>query len=67
MPVPYVGKFIAGKSYLRPSTVYLVLGWVNSRPIHIVAADNIEQRETIIITVYEPDLLLWELGFERKK
>lgn len=43
----------------------LLLGWIAERPLHIVCADAGEQ--TIIITVYEPDHLLWEPGFERKK
>ena len=44
----------------------LMLGWCGERPIHVVAADTLES-ETIVITVYEPDPALWELGFERKK
>ena len=53
------------KDFPYPS--YLMLGWVNARPIHVVAADNQEARETIIITVYEPDLIKWEEGFKRRR
>ena len=35
--------------------VRLVLGFSGSRPIHIVAADNPVERETIVITAYEPE------------
>lgn len=45
----------------------LVLGWCGSRPLHVVAADNKEDQETIIITVYEPDLDEWEPGFKKRK
>ena len=45
----------------------LILGWCGSRPVHIVAADNMTAHETIIITVYEPDLAQWEPGFKRRR
>jgi len=45
----------------------LVLGWNGSRPIHVVVADNIDDEEKIVITVYEPDPLEWEPDFKRRK
>lgn len=45
----------------------LLLGFVESRPIHVVAADNVAGSETIIVTAYEPDLTQWEVGFRRRK
>jgi len=51
----------------RPYPSYLMLGWVGSRPLHVVVADNSEARETIIITVYEPDPLQWDADFARRK
>ncbi len=45
----------------------LVLGWLESRPIHVVAADNHPEGETIVITVYEPDSAHWGSGFRRRK
>ena len=45
----------------------LVLGWSGSRPIHIVVADNIATQETIVVTVYQPDLAQWEPGFKRRR
>jgi hypothetical protein len=45
----------------------LVLGWAEGRPLHIVAADNDKDHETIVITVYEPDLAYWEPDFRRRK
>jgi hypothetical protein len=45
----------------------LILGWCETRPIHIVIADNAAEDETIVITVYEPDPNLWEPGFKRRR
>jgi hypothetical protein len=45
----------------------LLLGWREGRPIHVVAADNSDAAETIIITAYEPDTELWERGFRRRR
>lgn len=45
----------------------LLLGWRGTRPIHVVAADNATDNETIIVTVYEPDPDLWEPGFEKRR
>lgn len=51
----------------RPYPSRLVLGWLASRPIHIVAAEITDSRDTIIITVYEPDPAHWESGFRRRR
>jgi hypothetical protein len=51
----------------KPFPSYLILSWVKNRPLHVVAADNIEDRETFVITVYEPDLTEWEPGFKKRK
>ncbi len=45
----------------------LILGWRGERPLHVVAADNHDDDETIIITVYVPDTNLWESDFKTKK
>jgi hypothetical protein len=45
----------------------LILGWSGERPLHVVAADNDEDNETIIITVYEPDPTIWTDDFRRKR
>ncbi len=50
-----------------PYPSHLVLGQCGTRPLHVVAADNVASRETIIITVYEPDPAQWEPGFRRRK
>lgn len=45
----------------------LVLGWRNGRPLHVVVADNPEDREIIVITVYEPGPDQWSKDFKRRK
>jgi len=45
----------------------LVLGWVRGRPLHVVAAENREDGETIVITAYEPDAAKWDAGFSRRR
>jgi hypothetical protein len=45
----------------------LVLGWHGTRPLHVVVADNVEDQENIVITVYEPDPTEWEADFKRRR
>lgn len=33
---------------------YLVLHWIEGRPLHVVAADKVKKEETIIVTLYDP-------------
>ena len=45
----------------------LVLGWVDGRPLHVVAADNEGDDEIIVVTAYEPDPAAWDEDFLRRK
>lgn len=45
----------------------LHLSWIGDRPVHVVSAVNEEQRELIIITVYEPSPELWDSEFKNRK
>jgi hypothetical protein len=49
-----------------PYPSFLVMLWLGQRPVHVVAANNDTDSETIIITVYEPDPLKWNTGFTRR-
>ena len=51
----------------KPFPSRLMLGWCRSRPIHVVAADNAQAGQTIVITLYEPDPAEWEDGFRKRK
>lgn len=44
----------------------LVLGWIGSRPIHVVVADDRANNHTFVVTVYEPDGARWKDGFTRR-
>ncbi len=51
----------------QPYPSRLILGWMGSRPLHIVLADNEIDEEWIVVTVYEPDPAQWDNGFKRRK
>lgn len=59
------GKEIESYPDDHPYPSRLLLGWVEERPIHVVAARA--ERAIIIITVYQPDPAQWEAGFEKRK
>jgi len=61
------GKTIERYPEDTPYPSRLVLWWCRSRPIHVVAADNVQEDEIMVITVYEPDPALWESDFTRRK
>ena len=60
------GKIIQDYPDDKPYPSKLVLGFVKNRPLHIVYADNFEQNEQIVITVYEPEKDKWDEKFERR-
>ena len=62
-----IGKVIESYPKDKPYPSYLVLHWSAHRPIHVVAADNMVEKETIVITVYEPEPAQWDSKFERRK
>lgn len=45
----------------------LLLGVVQGRALHVVAAEDVAAATTIAVTVYEPDPLQWRPGFERRR
>ena len=50
----------------KPYPSRLMLGYDDGRPIHVVAADHPEETLTVVITVYEPDPLLWSSDFRER-
>lgn len=50
-----------------PYPSQLILGWIDTRPLHIVAAYNAQDDEAIIVTAYEPDPAQWDSEFKRRK
>jgi hypothetical protein len=51
----------------RPYPSRLVAGWIGQRPLHVVVADHAEEHMLIVITVYEPDPVLWAPNFKRRR
>jgi hypothetical protein len=45
----------------------LLLGFAGGRALHVVVAENADDDETIVVTVYEPDPALWQPGFRRRR
>lgn len=61
------GEIIQEYADDQPYPSRLMLGWIADRPLHVVAADNHADKETIIVTAYEPDSMLWESDFRRRR
>lgn len=61
------GRVIEDYPNDTPYPSYLMLGWIGTRPLHVVAADNATDQETIVITAYEPDPRQWMPDFARRK
>ncbi|HYP42224.1 MAG TPA: DUF4258 domain-containing protein [Chloroflexia bacterium] len=64
--VLYTGEVIEDYPKDFPYPSRLMLGWSGTRPIHVVAAYNAIDSETIVITVYEPDPAQWDADFRRR-
>ncbi len=56
-----------GETDDTPYPSRLVLGFQSGRALHVVAAYNAADDETIVVTAYEPDPGVWEAEFRRKK
>ena len=61
------GEVIAAYENDKPYPSKLILGSTEGRPLHVVVAYNKIDDERIIVIVYEPDPILWESDFRRKK
>jgi hypothetical protein len=61
------GEVIITYFYDIPYPSYLILGYIDSRPIHVVTGRDDLLGRCIIITTYEPDRNIWEAGFKLKK
>jgi hypothetical protein len=51
----------------QPFPSYLVLGYVEGRPIHVVIAIDAISQRCYIITAYIPDLDIWHPDFKTKR
>ena len=46
---------------------YLMLGWSENKPIHVVGEDDPVTDETTVVTAYEPDIKRWKVGFRERR
>ena len=51
----------------KPYPSYLLLGFVNNKPIHLVLAIKENEKKGVIVTVYRPDPLLWNNNFSKRR
>lgn len=61
------GEIIEKYSDDTPYPSYLILGFWESHPIHMVLADNPFNDETYVITVYKPNSSEWNSTFKKKR
>ena len=61
------GRVIESYPTDTPYPSCLWLGYANGTPLHIVFADNQDDGERIIITVYPPDPALWADDYATRK
>ena len=61
------GEIITVYLYDKPFPSYLMLGYIDKRPIHVVVAKDDKLNACIVVTAYEPDADIWEPGFKIKK
>ncbi|NOZ10063.1 MAG: DUF4258 domain-containing protein [Gammaproteobacteria bacterium] len=50
-----------------PYPSFLVLGFVNSRVLHVIVARNPESNDCYVITAYPPNPDQWQPDFEKRK
>jgi hypothetical protein len=50
----------------KPYPSYLMLGYQNKRPLHLVVAKDEQTGQCIAVTIYEPDNNAWSPDFKSK-
>ena len=61
------GEIITKYTDTKPHPCFLLLGFVESRPIHVVVARNDVTEECWLVTVYIPDQAAWLDDFKTRK
>jgi len=64
--VARTGEVIQSYPNDKPYPSFLMLGYINKRPLHVVIAQNLHSEECIVVTAYEPSPLLWTSDFKMK-
>ncbi len=61
------GDIIADYPDDVPFPSYLMLHWINDRPIHVVLALDAENQRCLVVTAYEPHLSQWHPDFRTRR
>ncbi|HEY8782834.1 MAG TPA: DUF4258 domain-containing protein [Mucilaginibacter sp.] len=61
------GEVITAYLHDKPYPSYLILSYISGRPIHVLAGKDDSLGRCIIVTTYEPDENIWNIGFKSKK
>lgn len=61
------GQIIEAYPSDLPYPSQLMLGFIDDSPLHVVAAYNEQEDETIVVTVYRPDPELWSADMRTRK
>lgn len=61
------GETIIEYSDDTPFPSLLLLGYSDKRPIHVLVGRDSSTATCYIITVYEPDPLIWENDFKKRR
>jgi hypothetical protein len=61
------GEVITDYLHDKPYPSYLMLGYIDKRPVHVVLGKDDITGRCIIITAYEPDEITWQADFKTKK
>ena len=61
------GEVIASYPEDTPYPSQLLLGFVPEQPVHVVVARDPETGACFVVTVYRPDLQLWEEDYKTRR
>jgi hypothetical protein len=61
------GEMIEDYSEDMPDPGGLLSARRGQHPLHVVKAENIQEGEQVVITVYEPNPAQWKAGFRSRK
>jgi Domain of unknown function (DUF4258) len=61
------GEAIEDYPHAFPFPAKLLLGRCNGRLIHVVAAENRDEQQVIVITAYEPTIDKWEPDMKTRR
>ena len=61
------GQVIANYSEDTPFPSCLILGYLEGRPLHVVAGFDEGSEACVVVTVYVPDRGLWDTDFKTRK